>query len=147
QDLPVLLSAAENIQGSYNEDLYLALPEQTRERARAILSQLSLSGQTVTDRAQEIADYVRSSARYDLQTQRMPEGEEDFALWFLEQADRGYCVHFATAAVVLLRTAGIEARYVSGYMIQTRAGETVTVTGEHAHAWAEYYEPALGLWL
>lgn len=147
QDLPVLLSAAENIQGSYNEDLYLVLPEQTRERARAILSQLSLSGQTVTDRAQEIADYVRSSARYDLQTQRMPEGEEDFALWFLEQADRGYCVHFATAAVVLLRTAGIEARYVSGYMVRAGAGETVTVTGEHAHAWAEYYEPALGLWL
>lgn len=147
QDLPVLLSAAENIRGPYNEELYLELPEETRERARAILSQLSLSGQTVTDRAQEIAAYVRSSARYDLQAQRMPDGEGDFALWFLEQADRGYCVHFATAAVVLLRAAGIEARYVSGYMLRAGAGETVTVTGENAHAWAEYYEPALGLWL
>lgn len=147
QDLPVLLSAAENIRGPYNEELYLELPEETRERARAILSQLSLSGQTVTDRAQEIAAYVRSSARYDLQAQRMPDGAGDFALWFLEQADRGYCVHFATAAVVLLRAAGIEARYVSGYMVRAGAGETVTVTGENAHAWAEYYEPALGLWL
>lgn len=147
QDLPVLLSAAENIRGPYNEELYLVLPEETRERARAILSQLSLSGQTVTDRAQEIAAYVRSSARYDLQAQRMPDGAGDFALWFLEQADRGYCVHFATAAVVLLRAAGIEARYVSGYMVRAGAGETVTVTGENAHAWAEYYEPALGLWL
>ena len=147
QDLPVLLSAAEKIRGPYNEELYLELPEETRERARAILSQLSLSGQTVTDRAQEIAAYVRSSARYDLQAQRMPDGAGDFALWFLEQADRGYCVHFATAAVVLLRAAGIEARYVSGYMVRAGAGETVTVTGENAHAWAEYYEPALGLWL
>lgn len=147
EDLGTLLSETETSGEPYNAEYYLALPEQTRQRAQSILDGISLTGQTATDRAQKIADYVRGSARYDLQAQRMPEGEGDFALWFLEQADRGYCVHFATATVVLLRAAGIEARYVSGYMVRAGAGETVTVTGENAHAWAEYYEPALGLWL
>lgn len=147
EDLGTLLSETETSGEPYNAEYYLALPEQTRQRSQSILDGISLTGQTATDRAQKIADYVRGSARYDLQAQRMPEGEGDFALWFLEQADRGYCVHFATATVVLLRAAGIEARYVSGYMVRAGAGETVTVTGENAHAWAEYYEPALGLWL
>ena len=40
-----------------------------------------------------------------------------------------------------------EARYVSGYLVRLRPGQTVTVTGENAHAWAEYYEPALNTWL
>ena len=77
----------------------------------------------------------------------MPPDAEDFALWFLREGERGYCVHFATAATVLLRAAGVPARYVTGYLTQTTAGKPVTVTGEDAHAWAEYYEPNLGLWL
>ena len=77
----------------------------------------------------------------------MPEGQTDFALWFLTAADTGYCIHFATAATVLLRAAGVPARYVTGYMTQAVSGETVTVTEADAHAWAEYYEPRLGCWI
>lgn len=89
--------------------------------------------------ASMVASLVRSSASYDLKTGRMPRGERDFARWFLEESDTGYCVHYATAAVVLLRAAGIPARYVEGYMVETKAGEEVGFTGEDAHAWAEYY--------
>ena len=32
-------------------------------------------------------------------------------------------------------------------MLEAEAGQPVTVTEEDAHAWAEYYEPNLGLWL
>ncbi|MGN1020960.1 MAG: transglutaminaseTgpA domain-containing protein [Aristaeellaceae bacterium] len=127
-------------------DRYLSLPEATREKAATILEGLSL-GQSATEKAEAIASFVRGSARYDKNTSRMPSSEPDFALWFLEKSDTGYCVHFATAAAVLLRSAGVEARYVSGYMVRTQAGQTVTVTGENAHAWVEYYEPALGAWL
>lgn len=126
---------------------YLELPDNTRSGAEALLRSIADESATVTGKAEEIAKFVRSSAIYEKNTSRMPSSEEDFALWFLEDSDTGYCVHFATAAVVLLRAADIEARYVSGYMVRARAGETVTVTGENAHAWAEYYEPLLGTWL
>lgn len=123
---------------------YLALPEKTRQGLQGYVA--GLSGQA-TDKALAIGRLVRQTASYDLQTERMPQDAEDFALWFLEQSDRGYCVHFATAAVVLLRAAGVEARYVSGYLVNLRPDTRTAVTGEHAHAWAEYYEPALGNWL
>lgn len=94
--------------------------------------------------AQFIGEYVRNSADYDLSTDRMPNREKDFARWFLEDSDTGYCVHFATAATVLLQAAGLPARYVTGYVVQAEAGKTVEVTADMAHAWAEYYLPGFG---
>lgn len=126
---------------------YLALPEATRQAAAAFLEHLYAADASNTAKAELIAALVLDCADYDLDPSRMPEGEEDFALWFLREADRGYCVHFATAAAVLLRAAGIPARYVSGYLVEAEAGSPVTATEEDAHAWAEYYEPNLGLWL
>lgn len=129
------------------DDRYLALPEDTKSAARELLAPILEGKTTRTDKAQAIASYVRQSAVYDRDTDPMPEGAGDFALWFLREGETGYCVHFATAAAVLLRAAGIEARYVSGYMKPVRAGQTEILTGENAHAWVEYYEPGLDAWL
>ena len=126
---------------------YLALPDATRTRAETLLANILGDASSTVERAEKIGDYVRASARYDLNPSRMGEGETDFALWFLESAEAGYCVHFATAATVLLRAAGIEARYVSGYLVKTAPGTPADVTEKNAHAWAEYYEPTLGVWL
>ena len=100
-----------------------------------------------TNSAQAIVDYVKNSATYSLNTGRMDEGYGDFSQWFLEESDTGYCVHFATAATVLLRAAGIPARYVTGYMVNCEAGKTVTVESDRAHAWVEYYDDVLNTWL
>ncbi|MBQ6890479.1 MAG: transglutaminase domain-containing protein [Oscillospiraceae bacterium] len=100
--------------------------------------------QEVAYAVQAIAQYVSSSARYDLDTPQMPQEEEDFARWFLESSDTGYCTHFATAAAVLLRGAGIPARYVSGYCVTAHAYEDVSVTAADAHAWVEVYYPGIG---
>ena len=126
---------------------YLALPEGTRARAQALLADILGGASSTVEKAEKIGDYVRTSARYDLNPSRMGDGETDFALWFLEDAEAGYCVHFATAAAVLLRAAGIEARYVSGYLVKTSSDAPAVVTEKNAHAWAEYYEPTLGVWL
>ncbi len=100
--------------------------------------------QEVIYAAQAIGAYVSASAQYDLDTPKMPEGEEDFARWFLSSGDTGYCVHFATAATVLLRGAGIPARYVTGYAFNAQKDTGVTVTLADAHAWVEYYIPGVG---
>lgn len=138
--------SVDGMESTWDSLRYRTLPFATQSGAETLLAGLSLDG-TTTEKAEAIASFVRGSARYDKNTSRMPSREPDFALWFLEKADTGYCVHFATAAVVLLRAAGIEARYVSGYMVRAQAGETVTITGENAHAWAEYYVPSLDTWM
>lgn len=94
--------------------------------------------------ARTIASYVRNSATYSTRTARMPADKKDFAQWFLEDSNTGYCVHFATAATVLLQAAGIPARYVTGYYAQVTEGEPITVYSDQAHAWAEYWLPGYG---
>lgn len=126
---------------------YLSLPEQTRREAETMVAPLISGSMTRGEKAQAIASFVRGSALYDLNTARMPQGETDFALWFLNESDTGYCVHFATATAVLLRAAEIPARYVTGYMVPAHPGETVSVRANRAHAWVEYYDPAAEAWI
>lgn len=123
------------------------LPEETYLWAVKLVDSLLTEEASATDVADTIGKYVRASARYDLGTARMDGEYDDFARWFLEAGETGYCVHFATAATVLLRAAGVEARYVEGYMFTARMGEETTVTADQAHAWAEYYEPVLDAWI
>ena len=58
---------------------------------------------------------------------------------FLFDTRRGFCEHYASAFVVLLRAAGIPARVVTGYQGGTinPNGEYLIVRQSDAHAWAE----------
>ena len=120
----------------------LSLPDETREWAEALLDQIGverLSDGYTLETVRKIASYVRNSARYDLGTPAMPKEETDFARWFLMESDTGYCVHYATAATVLLRAAGVPARFVTGFMVPVQGGRETVVRGRDAHAWVEYY--------
>ncbi len=71
--------------------------------------------------------------------------------WFLSDRRAGHSVHFASAAVMMLRYYGIPARYVEGYVVTrdmakqaAEAGTPVDVTDQQAHAWAEYYLDGVG---
>lgn len=81
---------------------------------------------------------------YDRDTPAPPAGR-DYVDWFLNESKQGYCMHYATAAALLLRTAGIPARYVSGYVAYApyRTAET-EVTDHAAHAWVEIYIDGVG---
>ena len=58
---------------------------------------------------------------------------------FLFDARRGFCEHYASAFVLLLRAAGIPARVVTGYQGGTMnpQGDYLIVRQSDAHAWAE----------
>ena len=125
---------------------WLRLPEGSASEIKALLQTLPGEKQTLDEMVLAVADYVTNCAVYDRSGTQLPSDETDFALWFLQRADRGYCVHFATAAAVLLRSAGIPARYVTGYRTDAQAGQTVAVTSDDAHAWVEYYDYRTWSW-
>jgi hypothetical protein len=54
---------------------------------------------------------------------------------FLLKNRSGHCEYFATATTLLLRQAGIPARYAVGYSVQERRGRQWIVRERHAHAW------------
>lgn len=57
---------------------------------------------------------------------------------FLERDRRGHCEYFATATVLLLRAAGIPARYHTGFALVEFDAKSRQwkVRGTHGHAWA-----------
>lgn len=72
---------------------------------------------------------------------------EDPTVDFLFGNRTGYCVHFAHAAVFLLRSQGIAARVGTGYMVEEQArkgGSAFLVRNVDAHAWPELYVRDLG---
>ncbi len=87
--------------------------------------------------------------RYSLRPGPLPEGE-DPVRYFLMDNHKGYCVHFASAAVLLLRNMGVPARYVSGYVIRRADFKwdgdlyTASVKDSNAHAWVEIYLEQIG---
>jgi transglutaminase-like putative cysteine protease len=66
---------------------------------------------------------------------------------FLTWDRQGHCEFFATAAVLLLREAGIPARYAVGYSVQESAGpQRYVVRERHAHAWCLYWSESDHAW-
>ena len=120
-------------------EVYTQVPQTLRVSLSAILAENGLAAAS----PQDIIAYVKASGRYDLNTPAIPAGE-DFILYFLQESHRGYCVHFASAAVMLLRTAGIPARYVTGYAVSGPIDTWNLVTEDDAHAWVEYYTKGIG---
>lgn len=123
---------------------HLHLSEDVKKWAEPLAKEIVEGKTGIYEQAQAIAAYVQSSARYDLETSAMPKRKDDFVKWFLEESDTGYCVHFASSAVVLLQAAGIPARYVTGYMTPVGKDCYTAVREMDAHAWAEYWRPGVG---
>ena len=93
--------------------------------------------------AWRIGDILEQLCQYDPSAPAAPEGT-DPVLYFLSDSRRGYCMHYASAATLMLRALGVPARYVQGYTVQTELGQTVRVPDYAAHAWVEVYVDGYG---
>ncbi len=109
---------------------------------------------TPLDSLDEITTYIlvtlQNRAEYTTSPGNTP-FNKDVIDYFLFDNGKGYCQHFASAAVMLYRMYGIPARYVSGFVvspeqfISNSPDENGTVhfsadiTDMQAHAWVEIY--------
>lgn len=127
---------------------YTALPDDPRYAALAHEVLRGLDPRFADDdlaRALAIKHYLEREGFY---TRRLPQrGGDDPTAAFLFGDLRGYCVHFAHAAVFLLRSQGLAARVALGYAVQTRkrsGGSSVLIMGDRAHAWPELHLAGVG---
>ena len=123
----------------YVKTVYTQLPEELKSRFVSYSREHNLMGVS----AERIASHVKNNGIYNLNTPRIP-SDEDFVLYFLEESHQGYCVHFASATVLLLRAQGIPARYVTGYAVDGNIGQRNIVTADQSHAWVEYFMDGVG---
>ena len=129
----------------YVNQNYLSVPVPIKEYVMDNIWDGFFDSMTTEQKCSTVTDYLANIAVYDLDTPCAPEGT-DFVLWFLQNEKRGYCVHFASAATLMLRSLGIPARYVSGFCCTTVTDQWRNVAEKNAHAWVEYYVPGCG-WL
>jgi transglutaminase-like putative cysteine protease len=124
---------------------YLQLPATVPNRVHDLARQITDGLINPYERAQAIENYLRGNYPYDLEVPPPPEGR-DVADYFLFDLKKGYCDYFATAMVVLARSSGIPARFVSGYSpgAYDAFGAQYIVRESDAHSWAEVYFPGIG---
>lgn len=134
---------AEAAYQSFVLDHYTQVPEALTPIFEQLWEKYSLSAPSPAEAAQAVAQILAWETQYDPETPRTPEGE-DFVAYFLTASRRGYCMHYASAATLFLRHLGYPARYVSGYTADVKAGQTVSVPDERAHAWVEVYIAGYG---
>lgn len=146
-----------NTATDYPDDIkeqYLQLPENLPERVKQLAKQVVKDEDNVYDRVKAVENYLKlgSDFAYETEDVPVPPEDRDFVDHFLFDTQRGYCDHFSTSMVVLLRANGIPARWVKGFApgdprfdIETGKYE-VTVKNADAHSWPEVYFEGVG-WL
>ena len=124
----------------------LALPPGFNPRARALAAEWrASSGNDAEVVARAVAFLRQGGYAYTLEPPLLAEHSVDD---FLFSNKAGFCEHFASAFVFVMRAAGVPARVVTGY----QGGELnpvdsiITVRQSDAHAWAEVFLPGRG-WL
>ncbi|MDI9272265.1 DUF3488 and transglutaminase-like domain-containing protein [Stenotrophomonas sp. PFBMAA-4] len=88
-------------------------------------------------------DWIKADFSYTLVT---PPPGHDPVDEFLFGYKAGFCQHFSSAFVVLMRNAGVPARVVTGFAggTRNRVGDYWVVRRMDAHAWAEVWLPQRG---
>ncbi len=126
----------------------LALPDGFNPRtvawAQAFRDDPARRGATPARLVQAVLQHIRTQG-YDYTLSPGDYGRNAIDEFWLD-GKAGFCEHFASAFVVVMRAMGVPARVVTGY----QGTDLLQVDGYYivrqssAHAWAEYWQPGVG---
>jgi len=120
------------------EDLLIPLNYKTD--FTQVATKLDLHSKAPDEIINTVHRYFRDNFYYSItQNHRYTRGQ--YLTKFLFKDKKGHCEYFATATALLLREAGIPARYTIGYSVQEYSAwqNMYLVRARHAHAWVKYY--------
>lgn len=140
----------------YVYDTYLQTDGKCDEQFKKLLNNFKTD--TFSD-VMLLAEYIRQHlakrCSYTLQPGRIPAGK-DFVDYFYNTSKKGYCTYFATTAVMMLRSKGVPARYVTGFAFEPDENvidefyifgnemNRISVDDSSAHAWIELFIDGFG---
>jgi len=124
---------------------WLEVPADLATRVGGLAASLVASTSSRSSAVDAVESYLRTNEKYNLNSP-VPKAGDDAVDDFLFVSHQGFCEQFATAAVIMLRTQGIPARLVTGYV----GGDTDISAGQRvfrdsdAHAWVQVFYPGVG---
>lgn len=132
---------------------YLDVPAETKKTLTTYFTKDTMD--SLNDKStQSVIDFLRKyylqKLSFSTEIKPLP-ANSDFISNFLKTGS-GYDVHFATLSVMVLRSAGIPARYVEGYYLphnyvdiySKTENATLEIKDSFAHAWVEIYADGIG---
>jgi hypothetical protein len=121
---------------------YLQLPH-LDPRIPEFAKEITKNARTPFDKALAIESYLRIRFTYTLNLTGKP-GNDPLA-HFLFETRAGHCEYFASAMTIMLRTLGIPAREVNGFLPgeYNDLGGDYIVRASDAHSWVEVYFPGV----
>jgi transglutaminase-like putative cysteine protease len=131
---------------------YLEVPEAIVPDLSALAEEITAGQDTPYDKAQAITVFLRQEIEYSTTLAAPPQGRDPI-LWVLLDYKRGFCLYYASAEVLMLRSLGIPARMAAGFAegqaaegrVEENIQETIyTVRRVDAHAWPEVFFPGIG---
>jgi hypothetical protein len=149
---------------SINNDMNLSgtiyeLPEEY-DFVNSITADIIEIGMSDYEKTKRIIDYLKQDYVYNIEPPLPTSENTDRIEFFLETSKEGFCQHFATSAILMLRSEGIPARYVSGFMIDydidysmiqfdkslsdAMAKGRIPVRDSDSHVWIEVYFKDIG---
>ena len=129
---------------SWIKNQYLQIPADLPATVTRLSRNLIRSNMTEYAKVMAVKNYL-AKLPYVFEGSYPPEGK-DAVDDFLFVQKTGNCTNFATAAVVLLRSAGVPARFCTGYIPHyvDKSANTFVVLAKDYHAWPEIYFPGYG---
>jgi protein-glutamine gamma-glutamyltransferase len=120
---------------------YLQLPASLDPRIKKLAEDVTARSASEYDKAAELRRYLIAHYSYTLNLTAPTGRGADPLAYFLFVRRAGHCEYFATAMTVMLRTIGIPARYVTGFLPgeYNDVGGDYIIRGSDAHAWVEVY--------
>jgi transglutaminase-like putative cysteine protease len=127
-------------------DRYLQIPEDIAPQLNKLATEITAPYDTVYDKVQAITVYLRKEIEYSTTITDTPPENKDPVLWVLLDTKKGFCMYYASAETLLLRSIGIPARMAVGFVegnFDELEGE-YAVTYKDSHAWPEVYFSGIG---
>ncbi len=141
---PAELSRAGEDYAPWVLDYYLQLPDSLPEQVRQFSRSLTEETETAYDKVTTIKHFL-NEFKYNEEVKDPPQGVDGVEYFIFEQQE-GDCVNFASTMVVMLRSIGVPARLVAGYLPGTLDENTgnFMIRARNYHTWAEVYFPGYG---
>jgi len=144
-DVPVsALAAAGSEYPEAIKAIYLQLPPDLPGDIKLLSENITAGAKTPYDKAVALDRYL-STFTYTLEVNLAPEGS-DVVADFLFTQKQGFCLHFASAMTVMLRSVGVPARLAVGYLPGDPGEEKdeYLLRDKYYHAWTQVYFPGYG---
>jgi hypothetical protein len=124
----------------------LQLPERERAEFEQLARELGLPGLPAAEIARRVHQHFGTFSYATFRDTAVPAGATALGD-FVRRSKSGHCEYFAAATALLLRAAGVPARYATGFAVHeySKLEAAYLVRARHAHAWVRAYVD--GRWL